>query len=534
MARDLKAKIRLTADTKQASKELKTVGTRLTDLGKNVLAPIAGFAALTKAFVSVVANIAETTKAVAQLEQSLKVLGPAAAEVTSGLREQASALSSVTEFSNAEIISVQARISAFTKEEAQIKALSQATLDLAAGRSIGLVEASEAIAKSFGTAGNVLNEYGIVVDAAAGSTARLTQVVDGVAEKWDDAAQGAAATFTTAVNNLTAALVRSAAASSQIIIENDGLSSALVETTKALNAGTLEIEEQETALGKLEIFFQRFAEIFLPATSQGLKDFRAAQAAVNDELRVYGPLVETGAERTARLAKAFGVLNPALGDVGPLLETGAERTARMAKEFGTLNKATRTLNEIFKDFANSLKDVGNGFDGIEIEDTKAQLEALGVTLDGEVNEAIEKNNQLLLKADELYRLGIITRGDFNETQERVAITNAKLNGTFVEQIAAVDGATEATGVYSTALRESLRLLSETDRAELRLTETVVTGSQRRIAARARENAGTQTIFGQQTTQGGTFFIPDTVVAGANGRVEVARHIGPSGRGVSII
>ena len=339
------------------------------------------------------------------------------------------------------------------------------------------------------------------MDGAAASTQRLTDVTDGVSSLWDGAALASANTFTGSVSNLASALVANAAALASIIVEQEGVVEAVNETTSRLAENTRTLERNG-------LTFEQFAAA-------------AAQfGQTQDSLAVFARIS----------AKGINDLGGALGVYGPLAETGADRTAKMAKEFGLLNRPTRTLNALFKEFAESLKAVGDGFEGLEIETTKAELEALGVVLDGEVNEAIAKNNNLLLKADELLRLGIITREDFNRTQERVAITNSKLNGTFVENVEVLVEATQGTNVFSTALRENLQAL-ENEAVGLRLVNTEFERGTLLVEQRSRTGGvaggafGSQTIFGEQTTQGGTFFIPDEVEGGANGRVVIRRGTG---------
>ncbi len=469
MARDLKVKLRIDADTKNADKSLKTFNSRIVDLGKNVLAPIASFAALTAIVAKAGIEFVAAARQVGLLEQSLLVLGTGTAAATSAIRDQASALSSLTEFTNSEILAVSTRISAFTKEAAVIDALTQATLDLAVGRSIGLVEASEAIAKSFGTAGNVLSEYGIIVDEAAGTTARLTQITDGIAARWDGAAKAAADNFTDSVVNLGAALSRQAATTVGLVSEQDTATEQIQKLTQEVDAQTRAFEREDTILGKLFVQFGGFFALFAPATVAEIRLRRAAAAATK-----------------------------AIEAQGNASETAAEKQARLTAETAAL--------------------------AVENEKLAAALKLLGPTQD-EINEKLEFNEKVLIALDEQYRKGAINLQQLEERELRVNEASAKLNGTFVETVDVVGRGSEVVGVFSTALRENLLAL-QAEAGGLRLVNTEFERGTVLIEARSRATQGaalgTQTIFGQQTTKGGTFSFPDEVVGGSNGIVQILR------------
>ncbi|MEE8543978.1 MAG: hypothetical protein V3S94_08975, partial [Gammaproteobacteria bacterium] len=89
-------------------------------------------------------------------------------------------------------------------------------------------------------------------------------------------------------------------------------------------------------------------------------------------------------------------------------------------------------------------------------------------------------------------------------------------------------------VYNSTVLETVASIDLLTAAEQRNTEVTERAVEQRIAFAERQRGalGTQTIFGQETTAGGTFSIPDGAVVGANGRVTIGA--GPSGRGVSAI
>ena len=115
-------------------------------------------------------------------EKAEKKLEASLGKVNSALLHHASALQEVTEFGDEAIIEVQALIGAFTKDEEQIKSLTEATLDLAAAKGMDLKAAADLVAKSFGSSTNSLSRYGVEVVGVVGSTKRLESLTTNIAE----------------------------------------------------------------------------------------------------------------------------------------------------------------------------------------------------------------------------------------------------------------------------------------------------------------------------------------------------------------
>lgn len=139
-------------------------------------------------FKSSVEAFFESEKAAASLKQQLGY-------TSDSLNEFAAAIQNVTVYEDDLVVGAMTRIAAFTKDEEQIKALTQASLDLAAAKGMDLTSAADMVAKSFGSETNALARAGIEVDAVAGSTERLTQVTDGIARLYGGQASAQAATY---------------------------------------------------------------------------------------------------------------------------------------------------------------------------------------------------------------------------------------------------------------------------------------------------------------------------------------------------
>jgi len=163
------AKIRVTADTQQASKNLN----RMKSTAKNVAAAFGGLLILSKVN-ALIQESAELAKV--QINAEAK-LASALGRTSKELLNHASALQKQTTFGDEAIIEAQALIAAFIKEEDQIKKLTPAILDLAAAKGMDLSAAADLVTKSVASSTNALSRYGIQIKGAAGSTERIDSAV---------------------------------------------------------------------------------------------------------------------------------------------------------------------------------------------------------------------------------------------------------------------------------------------------------------------------------------------------------------------
>jgi hypothetical protein len=103
---------------------------------------------------------------------------------SNSLLKYAEAQQKVTQFGDEQVLSVMGSLSAFTKNEEEIKKLTKATLDLSEGMGMGLDEAALLVGKTFGSTTNSMSRYGVAVKGAQGSTKRLESLTDNVALKY--------------------------------------------------------------------------------------------------------------------------------------------------------------------------------------------------------------------------------------------------------------------------------------------------------------------------------------------------------------
>ena len=150
------------------------------------------------------------------------------------LLDQASALQSTTKFSDDQIISAQALIGAFTNDEAQIKRLTQSTLDLASAKGMDLSSAADLVAKSFGTSTNALTRYGVEAEGAARSTDRLIGLTSGIERLYGGQAAANASTFAGSIAQITNAHDDLLEEIGNIIVKNEFFISVLNDVKTAL------------------------------------------------------------------------------------------------------------------------------------------------------------------------------------------------------------------------------------------------------------------------------------------------------------
>ncbi len=186
--------------TDQLEKEVKELRTKMDgqaeSMGKSFSEKFTKFLALTGAITILTNFFKRSIQAAAEEQKAQAALAQQLGFTSKELLDQASALQKLTVFGDETIVSAQAMIAAFTKDEQKIKQLTTATLDLAAAKGMDLVSAADLVAKSFGSDTNALARYGIQVDATSGSTERLIQLTQGITNLYGGQAQAQARTFT--------------------------------------------------------------------------------------------------------------------------------------------------------------------------------------------------------------------------------------------------------------------------------------------------------------------------------------------------
>ena len=116
--------------------------------------------------------------------------------------DYASALQRSSVFGDEAILTAQALLAAFIKDEDQLKLATQATLDLAAAKGMDLNAAADLIGKSIGSSTNALSRYGIEVEGAVGSTQRLESATSSISRLYGGQALQQSLTLSGAMKSL--------------------------------------------------------------------------------------------------------------------------------------------------------------------------------------------------------------------------------------------------------------------------------------------------------------------------------------------
>jgi hypothetical protein len=129
----------------------------------------------------------------AQVENEA-LLTSALGKHSQALLEQSAALQKLTTFSDDQVLSAQAMLANLIKNEDVVKRLTPLVLDFAAAKRIDAAAAGNVVAKSYISGSRALAMYGIQINGAAGSTARLESMTNGLSRAFKGAAESLAQT----------------------------------------------------------------------------------------------------------------------------------------------------------------------------------------------------------------------------------------------------------------------------------------------------------------------------------------------------
>lgn len=136
-----------------------------------------GFSVLTASSLGFINAAEKQNLAINQLNQALRNQGNYTDQTTDSLQNYASTLADTTLFSETAIIQSESIIASFGFQADVVMQLTKATADLAQAKGIDLASAADLVAKSVGSDTNALARYGIIIDGAAGSTARANSFI---------------------------------------------------------------------------------------------------------------------------------------------------------------------------------------------------------------------------------------------------------------------------------------------------------------------------------------------------------------------
>ena len=189
--------------TEAVSVKTIAMGNILADVAKGAaMALAAAIGTLTGELMKSVEMAAEAQKNQITLAAAMKQAGTYTDEAFQANLDYASALQKVSVYGDDQINIVQKLLTNFGLEGEALNAATKATLDLADAKTMDLSSAGDLVAKTIGTETNALKKYGVEADAAAGSTERVAQVVDGITKLFGGSAAAQTQTFSGKIKQL--------------------------------------------------------------------------------------------------------------------------------------------------------------------------------------------------------------------------------------------------------------------------------------------------------------------------------------------
>jgi hypothetical protein len=487
----LRAKIKIEADVRDAKKnldslekELKSVDGTTEELGSTMgrlggvlggvfkvaaVAAAAAVGALVAGLVRAI-SLGETYTDALNLQRgALAKFGTEADSVSESLEKQALALERTTSATKEEVLEVQTIIAAFAKSEEQIRSLTAATLDFAAGTARGPKEAAEQVAKSFGTASNALAEYNVTIETVAGSNERAAEITNQLSAAFNGLAEASAegrfAGLTSEFNNLLTVI-------GSLANESNFLTGLLVGTTGRL-------EETADAAKKGEGFWGKFGATLQNISKRVLPGFAQEWIEVHQELGLTALVAEDLAKRQAELTAA------------------TEAATQAAKDYATESERLRDV-----------------------------MSELGLIVVPDTTKGLKENAKTLADVTAAFDRGLISLDSYLDQYDRLTSASLNLRST-TEQLAGTihDREIPAVAAATDAINQQTDATNRATSAKER--NTAATNSQAAaessLSSISRRGGFADNLLGGKSTfatiGGGTFQIPPKPVVGINGRVE---------------
>lgn len=166
------------------------MGSVIPSLAKLAAGYLSVTAAIRGAYVLVTDGIKQYKESIEVEAQLTRVIGYKSA----ALEQYAKVMQKKSIYDDDAIKSAMAQAGAFLKDEAAIKKVTEAAMDLASGRGIDLATATDLITKSVASGTNALSRYGIEMDKSSDKMKRLASLEAGIKRAYGGAAQTEAGT----------------------------------------------------------------------------------------------------------------------------------------------------------------------------------------------------------------------------------------------------------------------------------------------------------------------------------------------------
>lgn len=273
-----------------------------------------------------VAAATEAEDSAAALDAALGRLGPSAAGVSAALQAQASALQATTRYADDAIVRGQALIAAYVDEEATLKRVTQAAVDLAAAKRIELGAAFDLLSKAAAGSTETLGRYGVQLDEAIPKSQRFAAALERIEDLFGGRAAKDAQTFSGAVAKLGNALDDLAERAGLAITNSDALRRAIANLTGAVqSAAAVELLTRAIAAAGAALGF--FAVVVVSVIDGVIRLGQALALLFESMGRIGGLLPGVGAA-FAGFAATAGALRASLGEAAGATELLVERIVR--------------------------------------------------------------------------------------------------------------------------------------------------------------------------------------------------------------
>ena len=373
MARDLRVNVRLTADTKNAERNVKSAESSFGSMFKKLAGGVAVAALASKAWRALADTFEESIEAakvqgdaIADLDATLAKLGPTASSVSQALQAQASELQKVTRFGDEATIAAQAQLAVFTQNEEILKGLTIAAQDFATAQGIDVVAAAQLLGKTLGSSTNALVRYGVEVEGVASSGGRAESIIENLSELFGGRATAAAETYAGAMVQVANAqgdvlerLGQAVTSSEEVVAATNELAASYGNLSTALEGGNNQVATAATLWTKIKKAVVDYAtvQVIMGRRTDQVAVATRAQAVAAGELETRLKAEQAAAQSaaTAELALAAATteaetatlaLGTALG-----VATSVDLEGQVLKITAGLDLAAVALGENSREFA---------------------------------------------------------------------------------------------------------------------------------------------------------------------------------------
>lgn len=184
--------------TKELKKNTDSANKSLSGLaatGLKVAAALVAFKAVSSVFFKIAIAGDEQRKAIISLDQAMKAAGRTYDATAKSLVAYSGELQKNTRFADEQILAGSAQLVRFGAWGDRLKTLTALTLDFATAQRMDLGAAFDLMAKTVGSSTNALSRYGIEVEGAVGSNARMDALITALSSKFEGLASQSANTL---------------------------------------------------------------------------------------------------------------------------------------------------------------------------------------------------------------------------------------------------------------------------------------------------------------------------------------------------